>query len=139
MERLKIAVQDTAARGIKVAVHAYENTTIPGALVVQHRHFERIMMTWPGQWLTMATDANQLLLAYMSSGADDVLHAVWSPSPTVSWAFHSNAYSDLILSALVDSLSAGIASKEILETYFRMMKQVPYPDTPGIVQPHRES
>ena len=131
LERLRPAISRAAARQVKVAVLAYEPVSIDGASVVTHRHAGAVMKRWPGQWLTMAIDAQQMLLAYLDGRGRDVHHAVWSASPTVSWVYHSCAYCDFLLSAILPDLGTKRASGRAYSIYERMIAEVPYPDVPS--------
>lgn len=130
MKKLKSRIESLSAKKRTVAIHVYEDVVIPGVLITKHRHFKRIMKTWTGQWLNIAMDSSELLLAYMSYDDSSVIHAVWSPNPTVSWAFHTNAYSDILLSALINSLESNAPSSEILEKYTELIERFPYSEAP---------
>ena len=56
---------------------------------------------------------------------------MWSASPILSWAYHSCAYSDLLLSALILELESGASKEEALARYRRWIGEVPYPEPPA--------
>jgi sugar-specific transcriptional regulator TrmB len=133
LERLRASISRAVSRQVRVAVLAYEPTSIEGASVVIHRHADAVIKRWPGQWLTMAIDAEQMLLAYLDQRGREVHHAVWSSSPTVSWAYHSCAYSDLVLSAILPVTRSKTSSGQAYSTYEQMIEKVPYPDVPRAI------
>ncbi len=137
--RLRPDIEAAVARGVKVALKVYEPTELDGAQVVEHHYAEVVMQRWSGQWITMAVDGRQQLEAYLSAAGEEIHLAVWSSSPILSWAYHSCAYSDLLLSALIQALESGATKEEALDTYRQWIKQVPYPEPPpehaGLLNP----
>jgi sugar-specific transcriptional regulator TrmB len=127
---LEDAIADAVSRGVRVALQVYEQVAIPGAEVVIHRRAAEVMDRWPGQWLEAATDGSQQLIAFLATGGQAVHQAVWSSSPIVSWAFHSLAHSELLLSVLVHQLESGASGEELRRTYRDWLARVPYPDAP---------
>ena len=131
MAKIKTDIRKATKRGVKVAVQAYETVSIPGAMIIKHRNAIKVLEHWPDQWLTMAVDGEQFLLAYIKKGGKSVIQSAWSSSPLIAWAYQSCAYSDVLLSALVPLIESGKTNEMIGKTYFNSIRKTPYPDIPG--------
>jgi len=130
LERLRDAVADAVRRGVRVAAHVYEPVGLEGAQVVLHRHATPVLERWRGQWIELAVDGRQQLIALLSPDGEAVIQAVWTSSPVVSWSFQSCAQSDLLLSALLPLIESAASVDELRAEYRRWLDDVPYPDAP---------
>lgn len=83
-------MEAAAKRGVAVAVKVYEPVTLKGVTVVRPDEAARVLTTWPGQQISIATDGEQFLTALLSQDASTVHQALWSNSTFLS-CFYYNA------------------------------------------------
>lgn len=83
-------LEAAAKRGVAVAVKVYEPVTLKGVTVVKPDEATRVISTWPGQQISIATDGEQFLTALLSQDASTVHQALWSNSTFLS-CFYYNA------------------------------------------------
>jgi HTH-type transcriptional regulator, sugar sensing transcriptional regulator len=107
--RLSADLESAARRGVKVAARCYEPTGIKGVTVVTTRTSERVLGTWPGQQLSVATDGDQFLHALLSQDVSSVHQALWSNSTLMSCLQYNALYSE-IMSAEAENAGRGVAS-----------------------------
>lgn len=131
LKAVEPAIVDAVRRGVKVVLQVYEPVDFPGAHAVVHRHADRILSRWPGQWLITAVDGKEQLLAYIVDEGKTVQQAFWTPSPIVAWTIQCLAYSDVLLSSLVPMLESGKSNEDVLKSYQNWLKHVPYPEPPS--------
>jgi len=83
-------LEAAAKRGVAVVVKVYEPVTLKGVTVVRPDEAARVVSTWPGQQISIATDGEQFLTALLSQDASTVHQALWSNSTFLS-CFYYNA------------------------------------------------
>ena len=68
-----------------VYAKAYEPLSIREAEVFVHPEGRAVVGRWPGQWLNVAVDGREHLLALLTRDGRGVQQAVWSASTYLSW------------------------------------------------------
>ncbi|MBU1701631.1 MAG: hypothetical protein KJ970_05815 [Candidatus Eisenbacteria bacterium] len=122
--RLCEPIRRAISCGIKVALLVYEPTQMPGAQVALHKDARSLLERRPGQWLTMATDASQWLLATIAPDGDTVQQGVWTANPMVARAYHHCAHSEFLISAMLADPAAHHPAPAL---YDRWIHKLPYP------------
>lgn len=107
LESLAQDLEDTAGRDVIVALKVYTTVNVKGADVILHPKHEEIRTRWPAQWIVMAVDGSQILLAIASADGSQVVQAVWSSSPFLSWILHSSLHHEIAWSATCQLLEDG--------------------------------
>jgi len=133
LEELRTEAEAAAARGVTVAVKAYEPTSLREAEVFVHPDGRDVTGRWPGQWVNVVVDGREHLIALLSRDGLDVHQAVWSESAYLSWVYHSALAGELILAEVQRRIAEGASAKElrgIRESYRRIVA----PDAPGFQQ-----
>lgn len=120
LEELRAAVEEAVARGVSVAVLAYEPVEIPGAEVVLSYRAGPVLERWPGQWLNLVTDSAQHVLALLSEDGSQVRHAAWSASAFLAHLYHSGLLGELSTSALRRAIAGGAAREELAAVLARL-------------------
>jgi HTH-type transcriptional regulator, sugar sensing transcriptional regulator len=113
LEELRGKLEDTARRGVRLLVKAYEPAAIPGAEIVAHVRGRMSLKRWPGDWLNVVTDGREHLLAFLATDGKGLHQAVWSGSAYLSWVYHSAVASEVMAAALQRGLQDGAAPDEL--------------------------
>lgn len=130
LEEVRAEVEAAAARGVSVAVKAYEPVTLKGAEVFVHPEGRAVIARWPGQWANVVVDGREHLLALLTRDGQAVHQAVWSESPYLSWVYHSAVAGELILAGLEKRIAEGATASE-LRASRRRYRRIIAPDAPG--------
>lgn len=91
-------ILDAAKRCEKVIVETYERTRLDGVDLLLHRKSEKVLSRWPVQWVAMACDGSQALLAAIEPDGASVHQALWTASPVLSYALLSYSLSEFQMS-----------------------------------------
>lgn len=130
LDELRPEAEAAAARGVLVAVKAYEPTTLREAEVFVDPDGRAVIGRWPGQWINVVVDGREHLLALLTRDGLSVHQAVWSESPYLSWVYHSAVSRELIMADVEKRVAEGASSKELrgsMERYHRIVAS----DAPG--------
>jgi sugar-specific transcriptional regulator TrmB len=100
LEVLRPSIESAVARGVAVAIKAYEEIEIEGANVVVEPERDWIRTRWPAQWINMVVDGSEMLLALLAADGRDVVQAFWSSSPFLAWIHFSGVGSELLETGL---------------------------------------
>ena len=104
LEALAADLEAAAARGVTVAVKAYEPVEIAGVDVFVGPTAAEVLAVWPGQWVNLVADGHDLLLGLLGTDMREVFQAVWSASAYLSWVYHGGVASEIILTAVQSGL-----------------------------------
>ena len=130
LEELRAEAEAAAARGVTVAVKAYEPTSLREAEVFVHPGGRDVIGRWPGQWVNVVVDGREHLLALLTRDGAGIHQAVWSESPYLSWVYHSAVAGELVLADVERRIGEGASAKElrgVRESYRRIVAS----DAPG--------
>jgi sugar-specific transcriptional regulator TrmB len=130
LEELRPAVEEAAARGVTVAVQAYQHAVVPGAEVTVNPDGAAVVRRWPGQWLNLVTDGREYVLAFLTEDLQAVHQAVWSGSAYLSWVYHSAVAAEVVLRELTQLIEDG-ASPAALRRALRRYRALCRADLPG--------
>lgn len=123
-------IERCAARGMKVVVKVYEKLEIPGAdVVLAHPRYETLER-WPGQWLNIAIDSAQHMLAFLTPDCRGVHRAVWSDSHHLTAIYWCGILSEITLDKIGAVLKRR-GTKAELEAAFDYFGQVDFTNSPG--------
>jgi HTH-type transcriptional regulator, sugar sensing transcriptional regulator len=130
LEELRAGAEAAAARGVTVAVKAYEPTSLREAEVFVHPRGRDVIGRWPGQWVNVVVDGREHLLALLTRDGAGIHQAVWSESPYLSWVYHSAVAGELVLADVERRIGEGASANElrgVRESYRRIVAS----DAPG--------
>jgi Cd2+/Zn2+-exporting ATPase len=130
LEELRPAIEQAAARGVVVAVQAYQSATIAGADVTVHPNGEAVLHRWPGQWLNLVTDGREHVLALLTDDMQAVHQAVWSRSAYLAWVYQCAVAAEVVLGQITRLVEDG-ASATTLRQALRRYPALCSPDLPG--------
>lgn len=97
---IREALVAAVKRKVRVAVQVYDDTHIPGALLLRNDRSPEVISHWPGQHFTLVVDAREHLLALFAMDMSSVHQAVWSQSAFLSCLHHNHLACDFALTAL---------------------------------------
>jgi len=116
LEEIRPSLEATAARGVRVAIRAYQPANIAGVELFVDPLGASILKRWPGQWLNLVVDGQEFLLAFLNSDGQQVHQAVWSSSLYLSWVYYSALSAELSLGVLEHCLQQGASPAEMQRT-----------------------
>jgi len=100
---LRADIERCVARGVMVAMQVYEPIVLRGAEVVVNARAPRVLSRWSGQWINVARDSAEHLVALLNPEADAVEHATWTASPFLSHIAYSGLIGEITASALMNA------------------------------------
>jgi sugar-specific transcriptional regulator TrmB len=110
-QRLREALAQAERRGVGVAgVTFHPGDDLPGAtsvLAVKHARTD----LWPGEQLTLVTDAKEALVALFHRSSGEVMHAVYTDSIYLSCLLHAAVVDATILNRDAAALCTGSFNK----------------------------
>ena len=119
---IRDSLEKAHERGVKVAALLYEPVKLRVTKMVVFRS-ERLVQDWPArQWIVIAVDANEYLVALLSGKCDKVYQAIYSGSPVLSYIQQYTMSSEFLLSLLIESLFAGGDNAQLQKIYRQWLK-----------------
>jgi len=91
----------TARRGVKIGLRAYAPVQLKGIEAVVTQEAGRILVTWPGEHMSIAVDADQFLIALLSKDTHGVHQAIWSNSTLLACLHYNALHVELVLTAVL--------------------------------------
>jgi len=130
LDELKPAITKAAARGVRVAVLAYEPVELSGATVVLNHQAPIVRSRWPGHWVNIAADSAEHLNALMTPDLTGVVHATWSASAFLSHLYHCGLLGELAMSAVHAAVRAR-RGPDAIARVLRDIGRFEHQDTPA--------
>jgi len=90
-------IQKTAQREIEIIIKAYDSISIPNVEVIIDSRGAKVVKDYPGQWLRIAIDAREHLLAFLSSDIKYVHQAIWSSSRFLSFLHYCGIRDEILI------------------------------------------
>ena len=113
---LESDLQAAVDRGLEVVIRLYSPHDIAGARVVLSPDAVEIRQRFPAQWLNLVIDAAEYLMAVLQTGSGEVVQALWTASPVLSYVRHSSLLSEIGFAAVRRDLEAKAELSEIQTT-----------------------
>ncbi|MBN2009600.1 hypothetical protein JW960_09685 [candidate division KSB1 bacterium] len=113
LELLKPDIETVASQGVKVAINAYESLQIANTKIFERPNGQKIINGWPGEWINIIVDGDQFLIALFERGLKNVIQAIWSGSPYITWVYYSALMAQFQLSAIQQKLQTATHLGEI--------------------------
>jgi len=127
LAELRPALERAAARGVTVAVMAYEPARVRGVELVLRADGPVQRERWPGEWFNLVIDGTEHLLCWFGPGAPQ---ATWSRSPHLSWIVHGGLWSEMAMAHVTSGIAEGIATAELARRLRRFQRFLS-PRAPG--------
>jgi sugar-specific transcriptional regulator TrmB len=125
------AARAALARGVRLTLLVYEDTDLPGALVIRTCGDHPSPQRFPVKWLALAMDGRELLMAAIARDGSKVLEAFWSASPFFSCVLSSYLTMSILAENVGQLAEEGGTLEEIQRSYKRFFEyNVPY-SSPG--------
>jgi sugar-specific transcriptional regulator TrmB len=136
---LRADFEKAAARGIQVVVKTYSPaSSFEGTRVILDPEHDLVLDRWHVQWVNLYVDGSEFLVAVLDEGGKEVVQAIWSESPSLSWVFKSGFANELAFTEVRTAIREGAtasALKRIVDDssdyfaleapgYQRMLKQL---------------
>ena len=127
---LRNEIAGAAQRGVQVVIKTYAPAEIPGVEILIEPDPTFVLDRWPVQWVNVAIDHSRFTLALLTADGEDVVQAIWSASPYVSYIHHGRLACELAYTALKVAFERGASHEELLHT-FAHTKDYIVLDSPG--------
>lgn len=128
-------------RGVVVGLKVFKPVEVAGATVIVDPRGESAVQTGPGQWLFLTVDGREFMQALFDMDAAELLHAAWSESALMTWAFYTGLSSDLVLAAVREAVQRG-ESFEHIKKLLEQLRILESPHSSGkkyLIERHRKS
>jgi sugar-specific transcriptional regulator TrmB len=93
-------ITETTARGVRVMVKCYGDSDAAATQLIKTPHAQIILSRWTGQWMIVAADGRELLMALFDDEMESLVQGVWTKSPYLSWVYHYSLASEFMLTEL---------------------------------------
>ena len=123
-------IQNTIKRDVKVAINLYRDMDIPGARCCRRPDGDAIISRWPGEWINIVIDGSEYCIALLTRDLRQVIQAIWTESPYLSWVYYSALMSELQLADLSQQIQDGASHTELQKTLDEHNRFFPL-DAPG--------
>ena len=100
---LRADIERSVARGVMVALQVYEPVELRGAEVVVNARAPQVLSRWSGQWINIARDSAEHLVALLNADADRIEHATWTASAFLSHIAYSGLIGEITAAALMNA------------------------------------
>jgi sugar-specific transcriptional regulator TrmB len=125
--QLAVALEEAAAKGIAVTVHAYAPARLEGVQVVAAPFGAAVRKHWPGTWVNVAADGSAALIAHVLD--DERTVGIWTENAHVAWIFHCGIAAETALAKLAELAAA--SPKLALADALRSVEDILVSDVPG--------
>jgi sugar-specific transcriptional regulator TrmB len=129
LEELRADMERAAGRGVRVVAKTYAPADIPGVRVILNPNPEKVTSMYPGQWTVLFIDGAEYLLAALTPDGQDLLQAVWSGSPFLSWVLYTSVSAEFVLAEALTG--AGPGAREAVRRVLAQFPEVFTADLPG--------
>jgi sugar-specific transcriptional regulator TrmB len=117
LEELRPAIEAAAERGVRVAVQAYGPVEVRGARTSFFPDGPRLVESYPGQWVILAVDGMEHLVALLPREGGHAHQAIWSGSVFFSWALQAFMTTEFLFSAVLADPATPPEIHQILRGY----------------------
>lgn len=136
LEEIKEDLEAVAARGVGVLLKAYRPVSVRGAEVIYSTESGNLLKRFPGQELSIVSDAEQMLVGLLPRQGRDgegsrAIQAVWSDSVFLSVLHYNGLYSEWLLTRLAGRLRQSAAPRPLREA---LQRSHPLMRTPGYLK-----
>ncbi len=115
LDEARPAIEDAARRGVTLAVKAYRPAALQGVEAFVEPNGERIIASWPGQWINVVVDGREHLFAFLTADGGEVHQAIWSGSAYLSWVVHSALAAEITLAAILRDVAQNAPMDRVRE------------------------
>ena len=123
---------------MQIAIKTYDAMEIPGVEILVEPDAHVTFKRWPVQWVNVAIDHSRFLLALLTADGRDVVQAIWSASPFVSYIHHGRLVCEIAYTALRIDFERGASREELLHA-FAHTKDYFVMDSPGYARLLRQT
>jgi len=100
---LRADIERCVARGVMVAMQVYEPVVLRGAEVVVNARAAQVLSRWSGQWINIARDSAEHLVALLDADAETIEHATWTASAFLAHIAYSGLIGEITAAALMNA------------------------------------
>jgi len=112
---------------VHVSVIAYEPVEFAGVTVARFSRDNPLLASFPGEWLISVVDGREQLIAFLTRGGDELLQAIWSASPFLSWSLQCFMSSEFTHLGTLNDPDLPPEAREVMRRYSRHLSF----DVPG--------
>ena len=130
MELLRADIVDALDRGLEVGIKAYAPVEFPRGSYLVAEDRTGVSSRWPGQWMNVVADSQELVIAYLSEDGTRVHQALWTSSAYIGFIYQGALASEISLTQLAHVENPGPELAQALEADRRFTR----PDLRGFVR-----
>lgn len=116
LSQIDSALQEVAARGVKVAVLGSSKYPLTGCEVFEFQPYAPEGKTydpWPINWYCLAVDGREFLIATFRENNEDLIYAIWSNNSYITgWIFSDMLY-EIAFNNIIRMFQSGLTREEI--------------------------
>jgi len=116
LKLLQEDIEKCVKKGVKVHIIDYSDCEIKGADIIVNIEGKSIINRWPGEWFNIVIDGEEYLFSLFSKDLSEIIQAVWSSSPYLSWIYYSALLSEFQLNALRGLIQENSSAEELKKT-----------------------
>jgi sugar-specific transcriptional regulator TrmB len=131
LDKLRGDIRAAISRGKKVAVNVYSPDNVPGARMTRTYEGFGFLKEIKGNWITLAVDSEELLIALLSENDERVLQATWSANTFLARTLAGYLRHAFLAEDFITLMESGASLKQIKSRYRSHFKFVRMFDTPG--------
>jgi sugar-specific transcriptional regulator TrmB len=138
LEKLRPDIEGALKRRKKAAVNVYVPDNIPGARMTQTYEGFGFLKKVPANWVTLAIDGEEILIAVLTKNDDRVLQAIWSANTFLARTLSSYLKHSFLADDFITLMETGASFKEIKARYKSHFKFIKPFSSPGYKRMKRE-
>jgi len=119
-DALVIAATDN---GVETHVKAYKTLELKNCNVINSFNAEELLALWQEQWIVIAVDLAECLIASISGDGKSVEYAIWTRNPYITFIVYNGAMNEMI-SFTMQNLLADNKPPEYIQNYVQKYKRV---------------
>ena len=117
-------LEKAASRGLTVAGVTYGDAPKLRIEHLQTHPWSSVSKRWPGQQITLISDASEYLVTLLSADGKPILYSAWSDSRYLACLQHSGLASEIQATAMARTIPAALRSLNLLESNPPGLKQL---------------
>jgi sugar-specific transcriptional regulator TrmB len=117
LDKLREDIAQAIKRGIKVAIDIYAPDKVPGARMIRTYEGFAFLERLPVNWITLSSDAEEMLIAVLSEDDSRVLQATWSANTFLARVLSSYLRHSFLAEDFITMMESGASFKQIKSRY----------------------
>jgi sugar-specific transcriptional regulator TrmB len=122
LARLREEITAAARRKVRIAILSHEPVDLPVAWTTVFPR-ERLVKGWPRQWIRLAVDGTEHLIALLTEDGREIYQAVWTAGPILAYMQTRSLGSEILVNSLQCTLES-VAPVESAQAQLRRWEKL---------------